>query len=79
LEDATISTVQDNLLKKCVFDKYDECVVKAELAAHNDARLARKDTPAMVHDVKASQKLQALLDADKDNTVNNEKFPDFTL
>jgi hypothetical protein len=51
----------DNILKKCLKDGYNECIVKAELAAHNDARLARKDTPALVHDAAASKKIQEML------------------
>jgi hypothetical protein len=50
-----------NVLKKCMKDGYNECIVNAEFAKHNDARLARKDTPALTHDKKASVKIQAML------------------
>jgi hypothetical protein len=45
------------VLKKCLKDGYDECVVNAELAAHNDARLVRKDTPLLTHHKEASVKI----------------------
>jgi hypothetical protein len=50
--------------------------VKAELAAHNDARLARKDTPVLTHDVKASAKIQEMLNdkAKKYSEATADKF-----
>jgi hypothetical protein len=38
-------------------DGYNECVVNAELAAHNNDRLKRKETPTLTHDSKASIKI----------------------
>jgi hypothetical protein len=62
-------------LKKCLKDKYNECVVNAELAAHNDARLARKDTPAMTHDAAASVKIQEMLNDEKANYAATSPLP----
>jgi hypothetical protein len=54
-KDTTPNTA--NVLKKCLKDSYNECVVTKELNGHNDARLARKDAPALTHDSKASVKI----------------------
>jgi len=61
--DQAYNTLNDNnILPKCLHkDKYNECVVNAELSAHNLARLARKDTPLLAHDSKASIKIQEML------------------
>jgi hypothetical protein len=65
-----------NVLKKCLKDNYNECVVNAEFAAHNDARLGRKDTPALTHDAKASAKIQEMLNDKTKNygDATEEKF-----
>lgn len=52
------------VLPVCWKDGYNECVVTKELAAHNSARLAREDTPALTHDAKASAKIQEMLNDD---------------
>jgi hypothetical protein len=64
-------------------DDYNECVVDSELAAHNNARLDRKDTSAMKHDTKASKKIQEMLNDTKTfatqmsaATAKSKSFPD---
>jgi hypothetical protein len=57
--------IRKRCMKKTAEGKYySSCVVDAELAAHNDIRLGRKDTPALKHDVAASVKIQEMLDDD---------------
>jgi len=73
VKDATEN--EKHILKKCLKDGYNECVVKAELAAHNDARLARKDAPALAHDSAASVKIQAMLNDKTANYASQASFP----
>jgi len=52
-----------NILKKCLSSKggFNECTVNAELSEHNLHRLSRAKTPVLIHDEKASIKIQELL------------------
>jgi hypothetical protein len=77
----TVTEVKDTaentlyVLKKCLKAGYNDCVVTAELVAHNDARLARKDAPALTHDSKASVKIQELLNANAATYAAETKYP----
>jgi hypothetical protein len=64
-----------NVFKKCLTDNYNECVVTAELGAHNDLRLARVDAPRMTHDAKASVKIQEMLNDKTAAYATKTPFP----
>jgi hypothetical protein len=78
----TATAVDDNaqnklyVLKKCLKAGYNECVANAELAAHNDARLARKGAAALTLDAKASAKIQAMLNDKTKGYAKKTTMPD---
>ena len=78
----TATAVEDSaqnklyITKKCLKTGYNECVVNAELSAHNEARLARKGAAALTLDAKASAKIQAMLNDKTKGYAKKATMPD---
>lgn len=76
VSDSERTANNENVLKKCIEDNYNDCVVELELNAHNKHRLDRKETPLLTLDKEASVKIQEML-SDKEKKYVNDSADEF--